>query len=92
MPPQEYGKAERLELARKSRQEAPAFGGPHRQQLIQDVHDLLLQREAVRANDLGINTWFSNVWSRVSRLWGPQRQQLIQEVHEFLLQREAVRA
>ena len=44
---QEYGKAERLELAIKSRQEAPAFGSAERQQIIQDVHNLLLQRGMV---------------------------------------------
>ena len=44
---QEYSKAERIALAKKSVVELPASGVEARQQLIRELHQLLLEREAV---------------------------------------------
>ena len=45
---QEYSKAERLELAKRSRTEPPMFGSAERQRLTRELHERLLAREAVR--------------------------------------------
>ena len=45
--PQEYSKAERLDLARRSRTEPPAFGGSERRRLTRELHERLLARQAV---------------------------------------------
>ena len=47
---QEYSKAERLELARRSRTEPPLFGGAERQRLSRELHDRLLARQTVRSH------------------------------------------
>jgi hypothetical protein len=45
---QEYSKAERLDLAKRSRAEPPMFGSAERQRLTRELHERLLAREAVR--------------------------------------------
>ena len=45
---QEYSKAERLDLARRSRSEPPQIGGAERQRLTRELHERLLARETVR--------------------------------------------
>ena len=47
--PQEYSKAERLDLAKRSRTEPPIFGSADRQRLTRELHERLLARQAVRS-------------------------------------------